>query len=309
MFEDKDILRELSRIVNQLHISGDRINFRNRYYGLSSENIRQGLTNILYAECYALKEAYQSGSLSKKENIIGHDQDFLNLLSDSNHSKDRTEHGWLIQTDYKNGYAEIAKHDQIRVVPMSAIRGVDSVFFPKEDRYRQPTFYYVFSDQHFDVLEQTNRVYWNISSEGAPVLIGSITKILNHYKVPFMFKCLSHPALYFRRDAAVLYVDDTVMPMLRMLLPEIYHQVEKFLDDDVPLFSCKYQGGIGLAESPNKHESFGMNRMAILADALLAIQPKMLYDTAAIQEIAAVFLQKGINPARPHLNKGSRILN
>ena len=43
----------------------------------------------------------------------------------------------------------------------------------------------------------------------------------------------------------------------------IIQYLEKpYLEEDVPLFTYKYNKGTGIAENPSAHESFGMNRMA-----------------------------------------------
>jgi hypothetical protein len=99
-----------------------------------------------------------------------------------------------------------------------------------------------------------------------------ITKLI----IPFIFKCLTHPDLYFRRDAAVLYIEDSMMPIIKMLLPEICEEMKDYLQEDVPLFACQYAKGVGIAESPNEHESFGMNRVAIIAEVLLRTTQKKL---------------------------------
>ncbi len=312
MFKDATTLKELERMVAQLHISHTAITFRGKDYAVTPENALQSLAGILYSECYALKESHQQGLVLKEE--YNKDNSFLALLSAGNHTLNRLEPGWKVSNNYSNGYVEITRNGQIQIVPVTALEGISAsstfpaeqeftVFFPKEDRLRQPTFYYVFSNRHIDTTQRMTRVYWNISSEGAAVLVEAVTKKLNHYNIPFLFKCLSHPSFYFRRDAAVLYVDDAMMPMLSFILPEIYEEVKQHLEEDVPLFTFKYKKGIGIAENPTTEESFGMNRMAAVAGALM--------DTSIadqVQAIAAAFLEKGINPDTPYLNKGSKTL-
>lgn len=318
MFEDKAVIKELTNIVGQLQISDSQIIFRGKRYDVTSENATAGLSNILYSECYALKESYQAGLAIRQNHLIEDNVNFVNLLSQNNHTKDKIEQGWTVKNSYPNGYAEVVKQSESRIVPTTAIKESSdgaitngqtvTVFFPKEDRNRQPTFYYIFSNQTMNISQKLTRIYWNCTSEGAPVLIDAITKKLNHYNIPFLFKCLNNPDLYFRRDPAVLYVEDTMMHLLGLILPEIYEVMKDFLEEDVPLFAYKYQNGIGIAESPNAQESFGMNRMAILAGSLLQEIPKKLTTEATINGIATAFLQKGINPSATFLNKGSRKL-
>lgn len=318
MFEDKAVLKELVRLASQLEIYATHLVFKGKRYETAPQAAAPLLTSLLYSECYALKERYQIGMAAMPQHFAEDTTHFINLLSQNNHSKDRIDPGWSIKNNYSNGHVEVTRHTESHIVPYSALRDLPSgtsasigqtvsVFFPKEDRNRQPTFYYIFSNTGMDISQNLTRIYWNCTSEGAPVLIDAITKKLNYYGIPFLFKCLNHPTLYFRRDAAVLYVEDILMPLLQLLLPDICETMAPYLEEDVPLFSYAYRKGVGIAESPNTQESFGMNRIAIVAEVLLQAFPKNLTPEETVQEIAAAFLQKGISPKATFLNKGSRI--
>jgi hypothetical protein len=238
----------------------------------------------------------------------------MNLLSQHNHTKEKTEQGWKVKQTYPNGYAEITRNNENRIVHTSSIKAQTtgeqtvSVLLPKEDRYRQPTFYYAFSNELMDTSQKLVRIYWNCTSDGAQVLLDNITAKLNLYNIPFLFKCLNQPGLYFRRDAAVLYIEDKLIPLLELILPEICREMDAYLEEDVPLFSYHYSKGVGIAENPNIQESFGMNRMTMVAEALLNSSLKKLQPDETIMEIAVAFQQKGINPSATFLNKGSRTL-
>ncbi|MEN0080279.1 T3SS effector HopA1 family protein [Flavobacterium lindanitolerans] len=310
MFKDSAIIKELTRLINQLEITSSHIVFRGKQYAVTPDTLKESLTGILYSECYALKESYQSDLLHKPNYSIENDANFMRLLSQNNHSKDRIEQGWQVKTNYPGGYVEVVRQAESHIVPLNALKETGgqnvAVFFPKEDQHRQPTFYYVFGNQNLDFSKNLVRVYWNITSEGAPVLIDSITKKLNRYNIPFLFKCLNHPQLYFRRDAAVLYIEDTLQHLLGQLLPELYEDIKEFLEEDVPLFSYRYQKGMGMAENPSSQESFGMNRMAIVASVLANSVPKNPDAGTLLQEIARAFQQKGIHPETTFLNKGTK---
>lgn len=314
MFKDKAVLKELSRLVSLVEISNSHINFKGKRHAVTNGNAATLLTNLLYSGCYMLKESYQSGSLKRSGNLTDDNTAFINLLSQNNHTREETEQGWKVVQTYTGGYAEVTKNNDNRIVPASSIKMQSateqtvSVLFLKEDRYRQPTFYYAFSNEPMDTSQTLVRIYWNCISEGAPVLLDSITTKLNHYNIPFLFKCLNHPGLYFRRDAAVLYIGDSHMPLLQRILPEICKAMGCYLEEDVPLFSYHYSKGTGIAENPGAQESFGMNRIAIVAGALLSAALKKLQPDETIGEIAAAFLEKGIDPSAAYLNKGSKIL-
>ncbi|RZJ53728.1 MAG: hypothetical protein EOO44_07540 [Flavobacterium sp.] len=319
MFQDKVIINELTRLISQLHISDAFITFRNKQYAITSENKLSYLTSILYSECYALKESYQSGNDNRQFDFNTIDEAFTELLSQNNHTKNKTEHNWVIKSIYPNEYLEIEKGIETRIIQTSSLIEIPvgstlevgqkvAVLFPKEDKYRQPTFYYVFSNEQLNSTQKLTRIYWNCISEGAPILVNLITKKLNYYNIPFLFKCLNHPGLYFRRDAAVLYIEDSMLSIINRLLPEIFEEMKNYLQEDIPLFSYKYSKGVGVAESPNEHESFGMNRASIIAETLLQTASKNLDANSILNEIEKTFIQKGINPKTTYLNKGSKIL-
>ena len=320
MFQDKTILEELTQLIEQLQISDSAITFRGEEYAIMPEKKKESLVNILYSECYALKDSYQKGIFTRrKEATATTSDDFVGQLSASNHSKDKEEQGWQIKNNYSNGFLEVVKNGQTKTVRYSELRNLPAGFvpaagqivtvcFPKEDRQRQPSFYYAFSNWPLDLSGKLTRIYWNITSNGAAVLIGNITQKLNHYNIPFLFKCLNHPDYYFRRDAAVLYIEDNMMPMVNLLLPEICTTMSGYLEDDVPLFTYRYGKGVGIAESPNTQESFGMNRVGIVAETLIGSMTGEQRPGELIQQIGTAFLTKGIHPSTPFLNKGSRIL-
>jgi hypothetical protein len=319
MFKDCTTLNELKRIIKELKISESSIVFREKKYEINLENQLQSLTNILYSECYSLKENYQNNKLKKQAIFTNIDPIFIEKLSSNNFSIDRYDDGWFVKNDYMNGYLEVYKGEKNKIVsinevkfkknPISTKIGEEVIlYFPKEDRNRQPTFYYALSNKTIDFQKSLTRVYWNINSEGAPMLIKSITEKLNFYEIPFLFKCLNNPSLYFRRDAAVLYIEDENIKIVSQILPEIVSIMDNYLEDDVSLFSYKYYKGVGIAESPNNHESFGMNRMNILAGALLNASNENKDEASILNKITSDFIEHGIYPETIFLNKGSKLL-
>ena len=311
MFKNKTILKELTRICNQLQILETEIVFRNKKYNVTTENKLISLINILYSECYALKESYQSKADFSYNYQLNTDEKFLKELSENNQTKERIHLGWKINQNYPNGFLEVTKNNKNKIIHNNDIINQDHTFVSfiskKEDRLRQPTFYYSFSNETIQLDKEITRIYWNITSEGAAKLIKIITEKLNYYLIPFLFKCLNHPDLYFRRDAAVLYIEDKNLKILNFLLPEICIEMKTYLEKDVPLFTFKYFNGVGIAQSPNSQESFGMNRINILAESLLNnINCKDIL--ILINNISNNFLKKGVNPDLPYLNRGNKII-
>lgn len=318
MFNDKTVLLELERLIAELHITNSKIVFRHKSYAILPNEQLTGLTNILYSECYALKEIFQTG-LTKKEHIsLELDTNFVAQLSKYNFTTEKIDSGWHIKSNLSNGYFEVVKGSAQKTIHFSEFRETNttvhskentvSIFLSKEDKQRQPTFYYVFSHHNLDLKKDITRVYWNINSDGAAQLVKIITETLNDYNVPFLFKCLNNPNLYFRRDAAVLYIDNEHLQILNVLLPEWCAKMSNYLDEDVPLFAYKYAKGVGIAENPTKNESFGMHRMSLVAKSLLQSFAKKMNSKETLKHIATALLNKGIHPERPYLNKGSKVL-
>jgi len=77
MFKDSAIIKELTRLVNQLQITSSHIVFRGRQYAVTPDTLQESLTRILYSECYALKESYQSDLYSKPNYSIENDANFM----------------------------------------------------------------------------------------------------------------------------------------------------------------------------------------------------------------------------------------
>ncbi len=317
MFKDDCINTELKSIISKLHISESTITFRKKKYDITPETAIPSLVNILYSECYALKEKYQTGSLLDRAFPVDLDPAFVTNLSENNQSSNTIDNGWEIIKNHLNGWLDISKNNTTKTIHYTQLanqsKGLDANTFvdllqPKEDIHRQKTFYYAFSNMAFDMNQQMIRIYWNINSDGAGLLTHEITKKFNHYNIPFIFKCLNHPDLYFRRDAAVLYISDENRSIVNFLLPQLWNCMQSYLESDVPLFSFKYKNGIGIAENPNQHESFGMNRMKIVAESLVKNNTNALDTDELIQHITIDFLKKGIKLESPHLNKGTKTM-
>ena len=318
MFKDKTTSLELNRLISELQISDSEIVFRNKKYNISGQDALTSLINILYSECYALKEIYQTG-LSKKQNIsIEANSTFVEQLSKHNFTAEGIDEGWHIKSNLNNGYFQVVKGTVQKTIHFSEFRNSNalepssehntSIFLSKEDRQRQPTFYYAFSNSILDLDKNITRLYWNINSEGAAPLLKEITTKLNDYSIPFLFKCLNHPSLYHRRDAAVLYISSEHLNVITLLLPEISAKISTYLEYDVPLFALRFSKGLGIAESPKNNESFGMHRVGLVAKSLLDLSDKQIDKKEKLTHIAVQFLKVGIRPEAPFLNKGSKTL-
>ena len=248
------------------------------------------------------------------------DEEFVNALSEANTTVERLDPGWHVLRRLPTEHYFVQKNDLIRAVAPGELISHDgpgvvlregtpvNVVCRKESRTMHPGFYYVFGATITDQQDEDDllRFYWNIKAEGAPVLVHLLTSRLNHFQIPFRFKCLNNPNSYNRLDAAVLYLNIRFYRLATELLAEVHKQVADYLEPDAPLFSKQLAVGLGLAEEPGDGESFGQQRCRILAEGMWnAYELKLQTEHERLQEVIKHFELKGLSLDNPHLNQGS----
>lgn len=319
MFTNEHLLAQLTDLAGSIRLPASGIVFRGKTYATTDQTRLAALTNLLYSQCYALKQRHQPGESLPPEKALNTDTDFIETLRAHNYSSERVEPGWQLLRLISAEHAEVKRNQDIRTVPVSFIRKpaeapslaagqAVAVYFPREEITPGPSFYYAFGNRPVSSTQKLLRVYWNITHTGAAPLLAWITRQFNRYHIPFIFKCLNHPHLYSRRDAAVLYLEEQAGDFISMLLPECCRAMGEYLHEDVPLFTHAYRPGVGIAESPGVYESFGMHRMKLVAEAILANPDLPGAPETLVKAIARSFIQNGINPEKPFLNNGSQTL-
>lgn len=154
------------------------------------------------------------------------------------------------------------------------------------------------------------RLYWNVSSQGAPVLLGLTTEILHRLQVPFRLKILLDTSID-RRDAAVLYLPRNRWIVARDFVEHVSRQLEDLsaLHPEIPLFAKLVRPGVGLAEDPQTGVSFGLHRSGLVARALARnylAGPTEKAQRAQWSALSAEFAREGLSINRPYLNAASR---
>jgi hypothetical protein len=322
-------LKELETTLRLIQRQPNGFTFRDRIYTLDNAQVQQygkpfaetqALTNLLYSEAYARKRSAGSSSLHMPETtpeFLQQQQAFAEQLSAHNFTTPRIDEGWMVLHVHASGQLNVSKGGTNIVLQPNEYRLAAGVMQPvinslvtritaKENRALQPAFYYVYSEAGFDYLPTIVRIYWNLEATGAHKLVQHITQKLNYYRLPFLFKCLNHPEMYKRRDAAVLYVQKRYLAILEEILPLIIAEVSTHLQKDVPLFSYALAPGVGFAESPVNGDSFGLVRMRMVSTGLMRAFDKQHKETEQqLSEIIAAFTEQGINPVAPYLNEGS----
>src|SRR5262249_512631 len=73
-----------------------------------------------------------------------------------------------------------------------------------------------------------------------------------------------------------------------------------------PMFTKALAPGLGLAEDPGAGNSFGRARCEIVAQALWECHLKQITDpTGRAEFVRGAFRERGLDPARPYLNRDS----
>ncbi len=146
------------------------------------------------------------------------------------------------------------------------------------------------------------RVYWNVTSAGAPALVRAITSRLNAAGAPFGLKVADHAWRLTRCDGAVLYVSEEVFRAWEGELRETASALAPLLRRSVPAFTLELAGGVGLAEHPGGAVSFGAARCALLADGIVRARERGVAGIdAAVAVVAERFAEDGVRLDAPYL--------
>lgn len=280
---------------------------------LFAKSMQQTFYHILH--CRSMN--FSNESMRFNYNIM---REFVEVLSQANTSNGRWENGWEIMEIMDDDKTiKVKKGENIilyqninhfRIPNGNLVVGkIGSILMPKEMRQISYGFYTLFGNASDDYPNDvTVRIYWNINSSGAKILIKNITTELNADEIPFQFKTLSNPFSYNRTDAAVLYIKKKYLENCSKIIEKIYAEIKNFIKPDVSLFVKKIYPGLGIAEDIEGNESFGQNRTRILAEAILPAKGKFR-ETKSInrkkEDIISYFQNLGIDINKPYLNANS----
>jgi len=307
----KEDLPELEALCHTIQTSGNGFSYAGRIYMPYNEQDTPLalLTRALYTECYiknALKTTENAGPVPGGETT----EQFIQRLSSANHSGEITDPGWTLQSILSPRLAQVSKYGVTRTMRtgpgFSAANGVSlSYRSQREDTESQPGFYYLLSNTFFEYTPPVARVYWNTLPEGALLLTDALSRELNRYRLPFLFKCLSDPGAYRRRDSCVLYIGLRHLQQTGSLLGDIQKDLAPFMKNDTPLFTKAWQTGVSVCESPADANSFGMSRMQTVARGLLNAFAAGDDPENYLRSVKNAFTSAGLNPELPFLEAGS----
>jgi len=182
-----------------------------------------------------------------------------------------------------------------------------AICLPKDSTAVQPGYYHIFSEAigEDDEGPRLLRFYWHVRAEGAPLLVSLITRALGRFQIPYQMKLPQWSKQYYRRDAAVLYLNRRYYRIVAAILGAVHQEIAGQLRMGTPLFTKPLARGLAIAENPG--ESFGKSRCRIVAKALWKARELGLTGEAdLVQALDREFRECGLRLDRPHLNPGSR---
>ncbi len=155
------------------------------------------------------------------------------------------------------------------------------------------------------------QIYFNVSAEGALLLLANLTQKLNSRQISFAFKIAYDETDFERLDAAILEFNSTDFAQLSSILKEIYESNHTYFQPNIPFFT-KHLGwlGIGLAEklhakSDSEVENIGQHHCGIIAQALLSVWQENKLNLHQLDYVLDYLLQRGVDTQYPYLNDNS----
>jgi hypothetical protein len=276
--------------------------------------LQYGLETRLYGDFYVHGHATVSQPREGVDPVRG-DPALVESLSRSHSGHGCWEPGWTLlgrENDRlvveRGGLVLRATREECRGLPKgdTSAEGRIEVRYPKELLRASPGFYTALGDRPFDGSDGIVRVYWNIRAEGAVTFVREATRLLNKARSGARFKIANDPRLYDRCDSAVVYFPRADALRARKVVRGLHAAIATRLAPQVPAFTLRLAGGVGLAEDPGASWSFGQSRCHVLADGLIRAYEQAATSIAArVDVVEATFEEQGLDPSAPYLNPGS----
>jgi hypothetical protein len=244
-------------------------------------------------------------------------RDLIGALSAANSGRGTWESGWTVQRLDDEGRVAVTKDEITFWVSQTQLRITEEDVKPgqscrvkvgKELRFQVPGFYIAIGDGPGgeDEAQPLVRFYWHLTHAAAVPFMSTATDLLNAAEIPFRLKVLVDPQAYLRADAGVLYLRRPYFRSCAEIIAQIHQVIAPELRPEVPLFTKRLAGGLGLAEDPGGSSSFGQHRCNLVASALWKsfVRGEISRD-ARSETLANVFRDQGLDPTRPYLNAQS----
>lgn len=278
------------------------------------------LTEFVYWQCYV--KAFSEPTPGQAGRTVPH-EDLTPALRAAHVGNPCREFGWRVAQVLDSGRIVArkgaGKGGDVRRFEPGHYLNLDSPYgppakdhriaicLPKDSTAVQPGYYHVFGEAigEDDEGPRLLRFYWHVTAEGAPLLVSLITRALGRFQIPYQMKLPQSSKPYYRRDAAVLYLNRRYHRIVAAILGTVHREIAGHLGDGTPLFTKPLARGLAIAENPG--ESFGKTRSRIVAQALWKARELGLTGEAELLEaLDREFRECGLLPDRPYLNPGSR---
>lgn len=149
------------------------------------------------------------------------------------------------------------------------------------------------------------RLYWNVTSAGAPILIAAVTDALNIAAIPFQLKVHANDQPWTARaDAAVLYLDRRDVAVGWSVVRAIHQRLRPLMRAGTPALTRRLAQGLALADDPGNTLSFGVHRCSLVAEGFVEAH---LHGCASPDEqvdaVADIFAATGHSIDAPYLHQ------
>ena len=138
-----------------------------------------------------------------------------------------------------------------------------------EYRGQDPFFYHALSDAYFQQNEEQVCFYWNMAPEGISKLLEELTQVLNHYRIPYEFRCLNHPKLYTRISTAMLFIHRFHYHLVSQVSGVVNSKLAEFFREETPLFTIPLSTGFSMSPVPLHGSVYGKFMMEQVAQRLV----------------------------------------
>lgn len=232
-------------------------------------------------------------------------------LIDANLAPDIEESGWRVLTR-QDGEAVLARRESLTLrlsVGEYRLESRDTevsesvcVLCPSYSLNASPGFFVVSGGAPFRGGRAGGallRLYLKCEPDSAPDLMRLLTGALERLAFSYQLKILNDPSLYWRSDAAVLYIPSQEYSRILPVLSAI----PLAAGGRVPALTKPIAVGIALAEDPGDGFSFGMSRCRVLARAVIRAGPSASPQRRLVS-LREEFGMAGLDPDTPYVNPG-----
>ncbi|TDH18052.1 hypothetical protein EXU57_24580 [Segetibacter sp. 3557_3] len=274
------------------------------------------LSEWLYRGFYCMGEATDLRLLNNS--IAGIEKTFLyQQLPMANQGLESWHKGWTVIESFNNGIV-IIENKGLRIsVHREEISENHSIKSQTTVQLKGPNGLFDFSPGYYTALSEISfppgnnhwfvRIYLNLDLEGSFNFLKIVTTELNKIAHPFILKVHTGPELQWRCDSVVLIILKKDFSLISKLLTPYIESLRPHLGKNNPAFTKWIGWGIGLAESPKGGISFGENRCAIMAKAIVSAEMHNIKTLSGrFREIERHFQEQGLSLDIPYLNSVSR---